>query len=430
MGSSVMVVTSRTAGFSDRERLLLAAISDRFSLDGVALDGIADTELAGLASRNRVAPFLWRLAGRSAVKSRLSEHARSQARAAMADTSLLGLKLAREIRRVGEILGAAGARAMLYKGPDIAERCYERSCPRLFGDLDLLFRDRDVDTAITALQAAGYAQDPVHGPPPSYYRRFHLHGTYHRPGTVLPVEAHWALESPYADRPNVLPALFAQAEEAEGFGPAFVRPSLLDGFILMALHAEKHLVLSAPLPTATARLKAVIEGGGLLWLLDLVRWLERFGAGVDGRAVDERSAELGAGSAMVIAMHMAQDLNPEALPEWAREHAQRMPPSHAASQPFVVPPIGERSRARSGSPAPSHVAVESLAGPRVPASTAAADPDAGSTNSRGRATVRARNLRASSLSASAGPRQWPRTREMEDSWGVYLFGRLLGALAQ
>ena len=337
-------------GFSEQEGLLLAAVAPRrFPLrPGSDLGGLLSPDLFALASKNRVGAFLWHLVVGSDVKPGLDSETRNKARTALADALLLGLKLDREVKAVGEVLGAAGVRAMIYKGPDIADRCYERACPRLFGDLDLIVEPGQVERAAKALEEAGYGPMPAHGPPLSYFRRFHLHATFSRPGRILPVELHWALDSPYSDRIDVLPMIFDNAELADRFGSAFVRPSTIDCFALMAMHADKHLALQATLPTATGRLKSVIDAGGLIWLLDMAHWLERYGPRFDGEAVLDRMRRLGFEAELITSLRLTADLAGEALPDWAVEQAERCP-----CRPLWIHRLLYPDLARGRDPSPS-----------------------------------------------------------------------------
>lgn len=339
------------------DRWLLAAVSpDAFPLPA-ELDAsvIVGRELARAASRNRVGPFLWTLCERPEVRARLDDGARAKVRASLADTLLLGLRLQKEIRSVGQILDEAGLRALIYKGADIDQRCYERSCPRLFGDLDLALRHTDVDGAIEALVRAGYRLVPEDGPPLAYFRRHHLHATFAHDERILPVEIHWALRSPYDDDdgslPDPIPGLFERAEPDGTFGPGIVRPSPVDALALLVGHAEKHLSLCAFLPTRAARAKAVIEAGGLVWVLDLVRWLGRErseGAEpLEEAELRRRLEELGGRDSLPVALRLVADLAPDSLPGWAAEEAARLPPARTPRIARFAHPAASAGRGRA-----------------------------------------------------------------------------------
>jgi hypothetical protein len=106
----------------------------------------------------------------------------------------------------------------------------------------------------------------------------------------------------------------------------------VDALAFMAGHLEKHLGLSAMLPTREARLESVIEGHGLLWVLDVVLWMRALGVAADGEKVQARMRDLAAEGAIVTALRLALDLDPSALPPWATALAERLP----GTTPFIA----------------------------------------------------------------------------------------------
>ena len=243
-----------------------------------------------------------------------------------------------QLRSIGEALGGAGIPMLLYKGLDFQTRCYSEACPRSFGDLDIIVRRDDVVRAACALEAAGY--HPAFGTASlDYYRRFHLHAPYVHSADPRPVELHWALDSPFSDRDDPIPRLFDAAERHTALGPDVLRPAPLDALSLMAIHLDKHLAIGATLPNAEARLKSVIDESGLIWLLDVVRWMQTQSISSDGDAVLARTRELGAERALSIALRFAHDLDAKALPPWTRALADRLPHGRPLVSRLVYPDL-------------------------------------------------------------------------------------------
>lgn len=229
-----------------------------------------------------------------------------------------------ELCRIVEVLGRRGITPLLYKGLDFDALCYPTGFRRSFNDLDLIVGPEQVPAAADALLAEGYEQPPA-TPSLDYYRRFHLHAILlDRERRRLPFELHWALESPHAGAPDVLPLVFARARPDARFAGA-LRPDPVDALALMAGHLAKHLGLAVWLPTRDARLAAVIEEDGLVWPLDVVLWMRSLGASVDGGRVEERMRELSAEGAIAAALRLAVDLAPSGLPPWARARGERLP---------------------------------------------------------------------------------------------------------
>jgi hypothetical protein len=255
-----------------------------------------------------------------------------------------------ELRLLAEAMARHAVVPLLYKGLDFDALCYSPDARRSFNDIDIIVRPEDAEAAATALGDLDYDLPPGN-PPLDYYRRFHLHGILlDGEQRRLPVELHWALESPHAGAPDVLPLIFEKAASDPRFG-GVLRPDPVDSLALMAHHLEKHLGLSATLPTREARLESVIECHGLLWLLDIVLWL-RACTSVGGQAVMARMHELEAEGPLVTSMRLAIDLDPSALPAWATACGERLPGTTPLIARLVYPdlhaggPPSERARRR------------------------------------------------------------------------------------
>jgi hypothetical protein len=240
-------------------------------------------------------------------------------------------RAARELRCAVEAMERRGVVPLLYKGLDFDALCYPTGVSRSFNDIDIIVRPDQVEAAAEALYAEGYDLPP-RTPSLDYYRRFHLHAIFLDHDRVrLPLELHWALDSPHSTTPDVIPLIFERAAPDPEFA-GVLRPDPVDALALMAGHLHKHLGISAMLPTREARLESVIEDHGLVWLLDVVLWMRAHGAQVDGEAVMTRMRELCAEGAVTTSLRLALDLDPSALPPWAVAVGERLP----ASPPLIV----------------------------------------------------------------------------------------------
>ncbi len=110
-----------------------------------------------LAVERSVAPLVAKRLLAAAPGTRLDAATREQAER-IRFAALVRHRAARE--RLGLVLGALGAAsvpAVPWKGPIFAEQAYEDPASRVSVDLDLLIDERDLERAVSALAALGYA---------------------------------------------------------------------------------------------------------------------------------------------------------------------------------------------------------------------------------------------------------------------------------
>jgi hypothetical protein len=328
---------------SPYDRLLLTAISPRrFRPESIApflrTGAFSWPHAIRVASANRVASFVSALLGGDLLAPLVDDSIRADWRSNQMLQAVRVEEALKQMREIGDQLGRTAVTLLLYKGLDFQARYYSPVCPRKFRDLDIIVRRHEVETVVGALLAAGYRPSPG-SLPLSYYRRFHLHAAYRHPKHRLPVEPHWALDSPVAGLSDSIPLLFEAAERAEEFGSNVLRPSAIDSLALMAIHLEKHLGLSAALGDSEARLKSVIDASGLVWVLDVVQWMRRQESIPAVGPTLCRIRALGAERSLVIALRLAHDVDPTALPQWARELALRLPHGRPLLARLVYPDL-------------------------------------------------------------------------------------------
>jgi hypothetical protein len=330
--------------------LLAAAAPDAVSRDErarLATDLASRWEdLLRLALRNRVASPAWALLDSDPFVHRVPDEIAEKWKSANRAVAFLNSVARKRLVELAAVLAAADITPLLYKGLDFAVRYYSNPRFRAFRDLDIIVGTDEVLRADSALRAAGYRllQDRM---PLEYYRRFHLHAEYEHPSWPLPVELHWALDSPYVAARTDLESIRRRAAPASDLGPDVVRPSALDALALMAIHLKKHLALPAELPTREARLAAVIDAGGLIWVLDVVSWMRKEAESHRKERILRRFRELGDHEALPVSLRLACDLEEKALPDWARAAAERIPAGTSLLCRLVYP---ELSSGRRGAP--------------------------------------------------------------------------------
>jgi hypothetical protein len=132
------------------ERLVLLDL-----LAGRTPRGHFDAEALLAVTPQALYPYLYWRVGRLGVEvpkallDGLAWHYRQNA--------LLHLRRTAELRRIGEVLAAAGIRYLVLKGPVLAATVYEDPATRTMIDLDLLVDETAVPRAIAALATIGYS---------------------------------------------------------------------------------------------------------------------------------------------------------------------------------------------------------------------------------------------------------------------------------
>src|SRR5690349_6555217 len=164
------------------------------------------------------------------------------------------LMLSRELIRILDELSAVGIDVMPYKGLALAEAVYGDIALRQSGDIDLLVRAADLARVREALAKLGFTQ-PLQWSPAeerSYLKsgyEFVFDGTAGR--NLLEVQ--WAIQPRFYSVDFDMEGLFRRGVTATVAGRPMKTPSLEDLFILLSVHAAKHV------------------WGRLIWLCDLAR---------------------------------------------------------------------------------------------------------------------------------------------------------------
>lgn len=158
--------------------------------------------------------------------------ARALAALSLRDAYLLGV-----LKETEAALQEAGVTAVALKGPVMAERLFPQDEPRASGDLDLLVLPEQLDAAVAALNATGYAPEPASLGKRSAPQNPHLVLTRDR---SVALELHYRASADFA-RPLEAADLVARAmpfRSRGGFEIRVLAPE--DEFLFLALHAAKH----------------------------------------------------------------------------------------------------------------------------------------------------------------------------------------------
>lgn len=167
------------------------------------------------------------------------------------------LMLSRELIRIVDGLSAFGIDVMPYKGLALAEAVYGDIALRQSGDIDLLVHAADLTKIRGALATLGFTQQLEWSPAEE---RSYLKSGYEcvfdgTAGRNL-LEVQWATQPRFYAVDFDMEELFRRGVSVQVAGHPMTTPSLEDLFILLSLHAAKHV------------------WGRLIWLCDLGRIAE------------------------------------------------------------------------------------------------------------------------------------------------------------
>ena len=151
------------------------------------------------------------------------------------------LELARghEIRRVLQALGAAGVRALLFKGTALAYSRYAHPALRPRGDTDLLIPRDQLDASRAALTSLGYAVSETSGGD-VLFRQVELHRRDEH-GLVHAFDVHWQISNQERfARMFDDDELWRRAEPIEALGPHARAAGAADALLISCVHPVMH----------------------------------------------------------------------------------------------------------------------------------------------------------------------------------------------
>jgi len=214
------------------------------------------------------------------------------------------LLLARELIRVVGTLRAAGFEVMPYKGTALAELIYGDVALRQAGDIDLLIRPADFPRVREAVRELGYT------PHESFSKkeeRAYLQSGYEcafdgSAGRNL-IELQWAVLPRFYAVDFDMSGVFGRAVNLNVAGQPMRTPSADDLFLILSVHAAKHV------------------WGRLVWLCDIARLMNM--PGLDWGWIRAQANELGISRILRVTMLAANRLLGAGIPAAAQELVSR-----------------------------------------------------------------------------------------------------------
>lgn len=191
--------------------------------------------LLDLAQEHGVAPLLnRRLQGIGRIPSAWL----SRLRLLCEGNAFVTLSMVAELFRVLRILQAGGIQAIPYKGPALAVQAYGDIGLRIFSDLDLVLRHRDVMRACNLLIDACYRPEfsmalAASGRIPGQY-------VFRREGSRIPIEIHTEKTLRYFPRRLDLDAMTQRIQGVSLGGQEMFTFAMEDLVVMLCVHGSKH----------------------------------------------------------------------------------------------------------------------------------------------------------------------------------------------
>ncbi len=163
--------------------------------------------------------------------------ARERLRRRYAQTSLHNAACLEELAGLLDDLRGHGVRPVLLKGAALLATVFGDPALRPLGDVDLLVRPEEIETAGAALAARGFVLDESFQTA-DFYRKHHFHLIWrHAARPWLCIEVHWDVALPIMDVRWNAEGLRREAQPATIAGAAALVPSPPELLLHLALHA-------------------------------------------------------------------------------------------------------------------------------------------------------------------------------------------------
>ena len=239
-------------------------------------------QFAALASSHQVLPLVyWNLVRFCAdrVPRPLMEDLRRRFEAVV----LTNLARAAELRAILESFREQGIPVVPFKGPTVGASLYGSPALRTFGDLDILVRRGDVDSARDLLLSQGYRIDERRRRPAS------KHFVFIRPDCGSVIELHWAFFDPAVRCRLDIPRLWSRVREVQFYGTPVLALDPKDEILILAVHGASH---GWPI---------------LKWVCDIAEFLRVY-PDLDWQGVLKETKHAGSGRMLLLGLALAADL--------------------------------------------------------------------------------------------------------------------------
>lgn len=206
------------------------------------------------------------------------------------------LFLSRELITILDCFGAAGIEVLPYKGLALAEMIYGDIALRQSGDIDLLIHPQDLPRIRQALAPLGFVpHENFSAVEERAYLKSGYESAFDGPAGKNLLEVQWAILPRFYAVDFDMGAVFHRAVMTTVAGRAIKSPCIEDLFIVLTLHAAKHV------------------WGRLIWLCDLSRMMNL--PQLDWKQITSQAEELGIACILRATVLLANRLLNAPIPE-------------------------------------------------------------------------------------------------------------------
>jgi hypothetical protein len=234
---------------------------------------------------------------------------------------LKALLLSRELIRALDALEAIGVEALPYKGLALAEAFYGDIALRQSGDIDLLIRPQDLPRVREAMRPLGY--EPHGSLSPTEERAYIKSGyecAFDAPAGRNLLEVQWAIQPRFYAVDYDMEGVFQRAVRSSVAGREMKTPSAEDLFLILAIHAAKHV---------WAR---------LIWLCDLARIMNS--STLNWSWIGSQAKQLGIVRLLRVSLLLVNRLLDESIPAAAEASLPADPNADAMRQEIEAHILG------------------------------------------------------------------------------------------
>ena len=290
--------------------LLLAACSDRPAEEKAAkIRGLLDSEiqwngLLSLAENHGVQPLLAQAL--LSVGHQVPTDACRALKQSYQTNLHKTLFLSREFVRIVECLSQAGVEFLPYKGITLAEMVYGDIGLRQSGDIDLLIHADDLKVVQDAVAGLGYAPHlALSADEEDMYLKSGYECVFDGPAGRNLLEVKWAIQPRFYAVDLDMEGLFRRAQKVSIAGVEVKSLAMEDLFLVLALHAAKHV------------------WGHLIWLCDLARISSS--TTLNWKWIGEQAKQLGIVRILRVTFQLAERLLGSPIPTLAELHVPEDP---------------------------------------------------------------------------------------------------------
>lgn len=206
------------------------------------------------------------------------------------DAALMGDSLQIYLRKAAE----RGIETVVLKGLSVSANIYEDTAVRPGGDIDVLVRQRHVDSSIGILDEMEIGQNWPNLMDDRYYERHHLHQQRCTEDLKLWYEIHWALDHPLTLLTIDYEAMMDRTTPGTLLGAPVSDLALPDLLLSLAIHLVKHAIYLPSVLDDPNLARIILADGMLMYFVDVAEVVKQHAAEIDWQLTIDLARNFGA----------------------------------------------------------------------------------------------------------------------------------------